>query len=276
VVEVDAVAIARRGDAGIDDVESELIEHGRGACKSVLAVRRKRHDRRRTALALGLHRHHRVVAPRLARREHAGVPGDLLRGVPQEVRVREHRPDAVHGRVRDARCGEQLSCLRLMFLLEFVLVDRRLEAAAQRTLHPVVEFTEERGLPGVPEAWVRRAHIGGSEYVEVIEVGLIAYEAREFIDDGGVGDVLLLCRERELQVITHEPGDEAGVVAREALLEAEGFGIDGAELGVIATATFCDVVKKRREIRDLGPRERLHDLRDIRQLMIESRQCETA
>ena len=107
-------------------------------------------------------------------------------------------------------------------------------------------------------------------------MGLVADEAREAVDDLGVGDVLLLRGERELQVVAHQPGDEARVVARQALFEAEGLGIHRAELRVVAAATLGDVVEQRRQIGDLRPRQGLHDLRELRQLVVEARQRETA
>ena len=51
--------------------------------------------------------------------------------------------------------------------------------------------------------------------------------------------------------MAHEPRDETRVVARQALLEAERLGIDGAEFRVIAAAALGDVVEQRREVREL-------------------------
>ena len=76
------------------------------------------------------------------------------------------------------------------------------------------------------------------------------------------------------QVVAHQPGDQARVVARQALLEAERLGVDRAELGVVAAASLGDVVEQRREQHDLRPRQRLHEPREVGELVLEARQRE--
>ena len=150
------------------------------------------------------------------------------------------------------------------------------EAAPQRAPHALVEVVEQRGLPRVPELRVRAADVRDREQVQVVEVRLVADRAREFLDHLGVGDVLLLRRDREDQVVAHEPGDEPRVVARQPLLEAERLGIDGAELGVVAAAALGDVVEQRREVGDLRALERRHQPRHLGQLVLEAGQGEAA
>ena len=159
---------------------------------------------------------------------------------------------------------------------EFILIDRRFEAATQCVFHAVMELGKERGLPRVPQSRVGRSHIGCREDVKVVEVCLVADESRKRVDHLGVGDVLFLSRQRQQQVVAHEPSHETGVVTSQSLFEAKRLGVDSAKIRVIAAAAFGNVVKERCEVRDLGARQGLHDARKIRQLVIESRQGETS
>ena len=127
--------------------------------------------------------------------QHAGVPHDLLRCVPQEIGVGEYRPDPIDIGIDHARGGEQLARIELVGAFELILIDRRFEAAAQRVLYAVMELGKERGFPRVPQARVGRSHIRCGEHVEIVEMRLVTHEPRECIDDFGVGDVLLLRRE---------------------------------------------------------------------------------
>ena len=205
-----------------------------------------------------------------------GVPGHLLGRVAQEIGVRQLRPDAVDGAGGHALAGEQAARRLLRLALELVLVDRALEAAPQRALDPLVELVEQRRLPGVPQLRVGAAHVGDRQHVEVVEVGLVADALREAVDHLRVGDVLLLRRDRQLQVVLDQPGDQARIVARQALLEAEGLGIDRAELRMVAAAALGDVVEQRREVGHFLARQRLHDPRQVRQLVVEARDREPA
>ena len=157
----------------------------------------------------------------------------------------------------DARLGdpvlEQQPPRGVLRLAHQVLrVDRALEPAAQRALDALVELAEQRGLPGVPQLRIGAAHVGAGEHVQVVEVRLVAHLAREGVDHLRIADVLLLRGDRELEVIAHQPGHQARVVGRQALLEAEGLGIDRAELGVIPAAPLGDVVEQRGQIGDLA------------------------
>ncbi len=87
-----------------------------------------------------------------------------------------------------------------------------------------------------------------------------------------IADVLLLRRDRQHQVVLHQPGDQARVVARQPLFEAESLRVHGAELRVIAAAALGDVVEQRREVGDLELGQLLHDGRELRQLVVVLRQ----
>ncbi len=73
---------------------------------------------------------------------------------------------------------------------------------------------------------------------------LVAYQRCETIDDVGVANVLLLRRGRQCEVVADEPGYRPGLVAAHAVLETERLCIDGAEFGMVAAATFGDVMKQ--------------------------------
>ena len=69
-------------------------------------------------------------------------------------------------------------------------------------------------------------------------------------------------------MVPHEPGDEPRVIARQALLEAEGFGVHRAEIGVVAAASLGDVVENCGEVGELGLRQRAEYLRELRELVV--------
>ena len=146
----------------------------------------------------------------------------------------------------DAVRGQQHARAAWFSRDQLLLVDRALEAAAQRALDALVELLEQRGLPGVPQLRVGAAHVGAGQHVEVVEVRLVAHVRARSRDHLRVVDVLLLRGDRQHQVVAHQPGDQARVVARQALLEAEGLGVHGAQLGVVAAAALGDVVEQRR------------------------------
>ncbi len=77
-------------------------------------------------------------------------------------------------------------------------------------------------------------------------------------------------------MIPHEPGDQTGVIRRQSLFQAERFGIHRSKLGVIAAASFGNVVEQRGEITDFGPRQLLHDPRRFGKLVVVARDREPA
>ena len=79
--------------------------------------------------------------------------------------------------------------------------------------------------------------------------------ARKGIDHLGIGDVLLLGSDRQLQVVAHQPRNESRIIRRQSLLQAERLGIHATQLGMIAAASFGNVMEEGGEIGDLGPRQ---------------------
>ena len=117
-----------------DDVEAQLVEDGGGARETVLAPRRvDEHDRRAAAARVLGDGDERARVAGLARGEHGRVPGDLRGGVPQEVGVGEASPRRARPRsAATPRRDELLARERLRLGDQLLLVERRLEAAAQR------------------------------------------------------------------------------------------------------------------------------------------------
>src|SRR5258708_39892989 len=83
MIEIQAEAVPGRGDARIDDVETELIERGRGAGEAMAARAREDQRRGRAADAARIERHERLIGRRIGPAEEPSVPGALLRGVLQ-------------------------------------------------------------------------------------------------------------------------------------------------------------------------------------------------
>ena len=76
-------------------------------------------------------------------------------------------------------------------------------------------------------------------------------------------------------MIAHQPGDQFGVVVRQSVFQAKCGRVDGSKLGVIAAATFGDIVEQACEVGDLRLLEGLHQRAAMRIFVIESRQRKT-
>src|SRR5205823_12728012 len=120
------------------------------------------------------------------------LPGDLLRGVLQEVACREARPCARDVALGDAALEQQAARGILRLAHEMLGVDRALESPAERALHALVEIAEQRCLPGVPQLRIRGALVRTGQNVQIVEVRPVAYLERERVDDLRIADVLLL------------------------------------------------------------------------------------
>jgi len=102
------------------------------------------------------------------------VPCDLGGGVAQEIRRGEACPGALDRLRRHGALEKHEPRGLLCFAHDLVLIDGTFKAAPQRTFDALVELVEERGLPGVPQSWIRAAHIGAGEHIEIIQMRLIA------------------------------------------------------------------------------------------------------
>src|SRR4029078_9043896 len=204
--------------------------------------------------------------------EHARMPRDLLRPMRKEILSRDARPDVLPAIARQTGLEQRSLGLGLAALDQLFLVDRVRYAAAKRAARRLIELGEQGGLARVPDFRIRAAHVGHGEHVEIVEVGLVADRTSELVDHVRVVQVLLLRRQRQQQMVLHEPGDEASVVAAHPVLEAERLGIDRAELRVVAAAALRDVVEQAREVGALGLLEPLHHGAALRELVVEAGQ----
>ena len=204
------------------------------------------------------------------------MPGDLFRGVLQEITGREPRPGARDVALGNAALEQQAPRAVLDLAYQVLRIDRALQAPAQRAFHALVEVPEQRGLPGVPQLRIGGANVRTGQHVQIIEMRLVADLARERVDDLRVADVLLLRGDRQLQVIAYQPGDQARIVRGQALFETECLRVHRTELGMIAAAALGDVVEQRGEVGDFAARQLLHDARGFRQLMVVTRDREAA
>ena len=68
-------------------------------------------------------------------------------------------------------------------------------------------------------------------------------------------------------MLLDQPGDELGVLLREAVLAAEAPGIAGAQRGVVAAAALGDVVEEAGEVEHLDALEVRHQPRAQRVLV---------
>ena len=255
---LEAEAIGAGDQPCVHDVETHLIEHRGGSRKASQAPRGVREHGGAAALRQLPNRDQRCVVVLMPVGEQGGLPGDLLRRVAQEVRFGPLRPDP-----RDLfrrHFGHFLARLLLRFANQFVLIDRRLEAAAQGALGALVEFLEQPRFPRIPQLRIGAAHVRNGQHVQIIQVRLIADAPRETVNDVGIADVLLLRGDGQDQVVSDQPRDQARLVAAESLFEAERLGIDRPQFRMIAAAALGDVVKQRREIGDFLARQGLHDL----------------
>ena len=127
-------AIGARGDdSGIHDIQSQLGQGGGGQGKEMGVIPGIEEDLGAAAGGFLAHQDQRQVRF-IHLMDGAGVPGDLVGGMAQEVFRVEMAPDpqAVGG--RHALCLEQFQGMGLYLAHQFVLVRRIVQAAAQHAL----------------------------------------------------------------------------------------------------------------------------------------------
>ncbi len=164
---IEHVVAARIHDLGVVDVEVLLIQrrgHGGEQIRGVATV-----DEHLAAAAGRVladdHQRRRVVA---VLDDLAAVPGDLLRGVAQEIVGLEIAPELVDGLLRHVALGQELLGLALVFTDPQAHVRRVLQPLAQGLLGGEVELAQQGALPVVPEGVVGGADIGHGQAVEQV------------------------------------------------------------------------------------------------------------
>ncbi len=78
VIQVEREAVARRGDSGVHDIQTQLIENGGGSAKPVTTRAREDQYGRGAAHTARIQSHHRFIRARVAFRQQSGVPGHLF------------------------------------------------------------------------------------------------------------------------------------------------------------------------------------------------------
>src|SRR5450759_5633858 len=154
------------------DIEPHLIEDRGGAREAVQTMRRIGEHGGAAAVRQLPYGNQGGVIAGVAARQYAGLPGDLFRRVAQEVRLGPLGPHLRYLLLRDRRHFRPR--VLLSFADQFILIDRGFQPAAQRALGALVELLEQAGFPGIPQFRIGAADVGGGQYVQIVQMSLIA------------------------------------------------------------------------------------------------------
>ena len=174
----------------------------------------------------------------------SGLPGNVYRGILQEVVFVQSFPDSVDLFVRHILGVENLPCLGLSGAHPFLTVYRCFRAASECPFGLDVELAQQRGAPSVPQLGIGGANIAHRQHVEVVQVYLAGHGACEAMDDVRIGDVLALGGHRHQQVIFHQPGGQLSVPFTEVMAFAEVLDVNCAQLRMVAAPAFGHVMIK--------------------------------
>ena len=100
---------------------------------------------------------------------------------------------------------------------------------------------------------------------------VIADRLSELGHDCGIADVPALGGHGHQEVVPHQPRDEPGVVFAESVQGAELGDQVGAQLGMVASAAFRDVVEQSRDVEKLRFGQPCEYVRAVREFMVTSR-----
>ncbi len=143
---------ARGEDAGVMDVQVELIHRRHGYRKEIVLVRRIDEDLRAAfelALRGFLDQDQRAAIGRVLD-DRIGVPGDIGGGVAQEIVVTQLRPELL-GIIRIGAMAHQIVEGGALGLANLLLTAQRiLQPALERALGLRIELAQQAGAPGVP------------------------------------------------------------------------------------------------------------------------------
>ena len=194
--------------------------------------------------ATGVANQHQRVGVVAMADDGGGLPGNVHRGILQEVVFVQGFPDSVDLFVRHVLGVENLPRLGLGGAYPFLTVYRCFRAAPECPFGLDVELAQQRGAPGVPQLGIGGADIAHRQHVEVVQVHLAGNGACEPMDDVRIGDVLALGGHRHQQVIFHQPGGQLGVPFTEVVAFAEVLDVNCAQLRVVAAPAFGHVMIK--------------------------------
>ena len=116
-----------------------------------------------------------------------------------------------------------------------------------------IEVFEQLGLPAIPHFGAGATNIGNGEQVKRNQVALCANGTGERGNYPWIGQIGLLRHRRHGEVLLDQKTNQCRFVLGQAMQTAEALGVDPTELGVIATAAFCDVVEDRCKVEQPVP-----------------------
>lgn len=158
----------------------------------------------------------------------AGVQGYVGRGVAQEVVVAQLRPELLHVILIVAVAHQRiqrstLGLADLLFAVYRVFGSRDARRAWFRCRAGAAGWRARSS-----SVRVGGVNVGHGQYVQVVEMGLIAHDLGKVMDDLRIGQVLALGIGRHDQVVLHQPDNQAGIPLRQLVANTERFGIHGA------------------------------------------------
>jgi hypothetical protein len=180
-------------------------------------------------------------------REHARVPGDLVRLVAHEIAHVQCVPQRLVRLVGQGMQGQHGQCFALAAFDHGARVGRTAPECAQRV---AVQVFQQLALPGIPYLGAGPSNVGHCQQVQGREVALVPHAFRKGRDHVRIAQVFLLRHAAHGQVFGHQKLDEPAVFTRDAVLAAERAHVARTQFGMVAAASFGDVVEDRRDVED--------------------------
>lgn len=126
---------------------------------------------------------------------------------------------------------------------------------------------QQAGAPGVPQLGIGAAYVGNGQEVERAEafVGLDAFA--EGIEYAGVLDVFFLGDGRHKEVVFNQPGEQVAFFFGQEVVGGKLARVCDALYGMVAAASFGDVVEEGGKVEDVLFFKGLHQRGGVGQLM---------
>ena len=175
-------------------------------------------------------------------RELACVPIDVVGVVTHEV---AHVEGVPQGLVRFKGLGVQGHQAQRFALAGLYHGVRVGCVAAQGVQRGAVQVFQQLAFPGVPDLWAGASDVGHGQQVQSREVVLVAHALSKGVDDIGVADVLLLRDVAHGQVLADQKFDQFSIGGVHAVFSAELAHLLSAQLRMVTTTAFGDVVEER-------------------------------
>src|SRR5690554_1444053 len=233
-------------DAGVDNVQVQLLQHGRSGRKQVCTVFHVDDDLGIAVCgpAPGVANQHQRVRVVAMADDGGGLPGNVHGGILQEVFLVDRVPDFFDLFVGHVLGVQDFPGFFPGGVYPGLAVYRGVDTAAQGPLGFDIQLAQQGSAPGVPEFRVGGADVAHRQNVQVIQVGLAGHSPGKGLDDVRVCNVLALGGHGHEQVVLYQPGDQLGIPFAQVMPLAESLGINGAQLGMVATPALGDIVVK--------------------------------